>query len=119
MAQYEREPPLHPYPEGVEPYTIAQKKYLCAMALFTDMTWATITLVLGQRFGQVYSEMLVENLFYQMKNRSSQVLSSMAKSTKDRDYIKEILDDCERVRLHVERIGDWERAEIEAMTSRL
>ncbi len=102
MPRVKRKPAVHPWPEGIEPYNVAQKQYICVMALYTKMRWGTIALVLGERFSEVFSQALVQRLFWQMRQRSSQVLTSMEKATKNQEHIKEILDDCEEVRLKLQ-----------------
>jgi len=118
MPRIKRKPAIHPWPEGIEPYNVAQKQYVCAMALYTKMRWGTIALVLGEKFGEVYSQTLVQNVFKQMKKRSSQVLTSMEKATKNQDYVKEILEECEKARLQIQNDRKMGRTTIEGMKSR-
>lgn len=82
------------------------------------MRWGTIALVLGEKFGEVYSQTLVQNVFKQMKKRSSQVLTSMEKATKNQDYVKEILEECEKARLQIQNDSKMGRTTIEGMKSR-
>ncbi len=101
MPRPKRKPALHAWSGGIEPYNVAQKQYVCVMALYTKMTWGTIASILGEVFGEVYCRVLVQNLFWQMKKRSSQVLVSMEKATEDNENVKEILEKCERARVRI------------------
>jgi len=101
MPRPKRKPAVHTWSDGIEPYNVAQKQYVCVMALHTNMTWATITSILGEVFGEVYSRALVQNVFWQMKERSSQVLVCMEKATKDHETVKEILQECEKARVAI------------------
>lgn len=101
MSRPKTKPATHARSDGIEPYNVAQKQYVCVMALYTRMTWKTITLILGEVFSEVYSQVLVRNVYSQMKERSSQVLACMEKATKDGEHVKEILEACERARLAV------------------
>ena len=101
MPRPKRKPAAHTWSDGIEPYNVAQKQYVCVMALYTKMTWATITSILGEVFGEVYSRVLVQNVFSQMKKRSSQVFAGMEKATKDNENVMEILEACEKARLSI------------------
>ena len=101
MPRPPRKAAFHARSGGIEPYNVAQKQYVCVMALYTKMTWRTISSILGEVFDEVYNQALVHNVFCQMKQRSSQVFVFMEKATKDNEDVKEILEGCEKARLAI------------------